>query len=70
MSIDRHRQDGRAGQPGNEAAPIGKPEVGAIALTGHGHDLLFGRPSILRKNYSGIITDQIAEANVGNLGFG
>ena len=44
MSLGRHRQDGRAGEPGNEAAPIGKPDVGAIALTGHGHDLLFGRP--------------------------
>ena len=44
MNIGRHRQEGRAGEPGNEAAPIGKPDVGAIALTGHGHDLLFGRP--------------------------
>jgi hypothetical protein len=44
LSISRHRQDGRAGEPGNEAAPICKPDVGAIALTGHGHDLLFGRP--------------------------
>ena len=46
MSIGRHRQDGRAGEPGNEAAPIGKPDVDAIALTGHGHDLLFGRPIV------------------------
>ena len=44
MSIGRHRQDGRAGEPGNETAPIGKPNVGTIALTGHGHDLLFGPP--------------------------
>ena len=44
MNIGRHRQDGRAGEPGDEAAPIGKPDLGAIALTGHGHDLLFGRP--------------------------
>src|SRR4029077_10623728 len=40
--MSRHRQDGRAGEPGNETAPVCKP--GAIALTGHGHDLLFGRP--------------------------
>jgi hypothetical protein len=46
LSIGRHRQDGRAGEPGNEAAPISKPDMGAIALTGHGHDLLFGRPIV------------------------
>jgi hypothetical protein len=44
LSIGRHRQDGRAGEPGNEAAPIGKTDGGAIALTHHGHDLLYGRP--------------------------
>ena len=74
MSIGRHRHGGCAGEPGNEATPIGKPDVDRTALTGHGHHLPrqilqikenFRRlVLVLRTNDSGIITNQIAEPNV------